>query len=389
MYETCTRLADAGHQVAHIPMGMANRMGIQKFERGIWIYPSGNTPFGEDVAVKHYAQFKADMLITIKEPWCFSTLHNEAINYVPMCVVGETMVQSRDKFVLGFDRGIRPINVIALHKLPLHNPLIEIETEECRTLKITSENLVATDRGWIPAEKLKKGDMVTTSSNASLEVSIDEKMDRERTRNIENTLSWQENRGNKRKLLATSFTKHDSPQSMAFAIGPKKNISHLQNFTREKIQAFIRRNCIHIGNNRWGGINFCSESFEEEADTPHPDSKNSHREHGQETHGLVSTKARDTYLPNEEICQEMEAVFQDRNLRLQGSTFAQDHPAIFGLQKRTGRIGNQICGGAHEKTVQSSIFDQGDRYSQSSETTQQERINRIRRNNLIVNQGWS
>jgi len=82
-YETCTRLAKLGYDVAHIPMGRANRMGKWVYQ-GVLIYPSGNDPFGEDVAIDHYIDYKADLLITLKDLWCFQSLHRWAINLVPI-----------------------------------------------------------------------------------------------------------------------------------------------------------------------------------------------------------------------------------------------------------------------------------------------------------------
>lgn len=90
-YETCTRLPKLGHQVAHIPMGKANRMGNQNFQN-VLIYTSGNDPFGEDVAVQHYTDFKADMIVSIKENWVFNRLFKEAVNYVPMCPIDHSPV---------------------------------------------------------------------------------------------------------------------------------------------------------------------------------------------------------------------------------------------------------------------------------------------------------
>jgi glycosyltransferase involved in cell wall biosynthesis len=84
-YETCTRLAKAGHKVAHIPMGFANKMGKTIYEDVI-VYNSGQNAFGEDVAVPDYADFNADMLITIKENWNFNTIPRMAINWVPMVI---------------------------------------------------------------------------------------------------------------------------------------------------------------------------------------------------------------------------------------------------------------------------------------------------------------
>jgi len=85
-YETCTRLADMGHAVAHTPVGKVNLMGKQVY-KNIMIYPSGQDYFAEDVAVSNYIDFKADMLITIKDPWVFNEIFKWAINFVPMAVI--------------------------------------------------------------------------------------------------------------------------------------------------------------------------------------------------------------------------------------------------------------------------------------------------------------
>lgn len=90
-YECCTRLTKLGHDVAHIPMGRANRMGKSTFQ-GVLIYPSGDDPRGEDVAVSHYVDWKADMLITLKEPWNFRTIHREAVNFTPYAIIDHSPV---------------------------------------------------------------------------------------------------------------------------------------------------------------------------------------------------------------------------------------------------------------------------------------------------------
>jgi len=90
-YEVCTRLAKLGYHVAHIPMGRANRMGKQVYQ-GVLVYPSGNHPFAEDVAIEHYIDWKADMLITLKEPWIFNHIHKYAINFVPHAVIDHSPV---------------------------------------------------------------------------------------------------------------------------------------------------------------------------------------------------------------------------------------------------------------------------------------------------------
>jgi glycosyltransferase involved in cell wall biosynthesis len=90
-YEVCTRLAKMGHSVAHIPMGRANRMGKQVYY-DVLFYPSGDQIFAEDVAIPHYTDFKADLLITCKEPWCFNNVYRYAINFVPMAIIDHSPV---------------------------------------------------------------------------------------------------------------------------------------------------------------------------------------------------------------------------------------------------------------------------------------------------------
>jgi len=92
-YETCTRLAKMGHNIAHIPMGRANQMGKYGFGN-VLIYPSGNDAFGEDASLQHYHDFNADMLVTIKEPWCFSHIFRYCMNFVPMAIIDHEPVSS-------------------------------------------------------------------------------------------------------------------------------------------------------------------------------------------------------------------------------------------------------------------------------------------------------
>ena len=66
-------------------MGFANKMGKTIYE-DVVVYNSGQNAFGEDVAVPDYADFNADMLITIKENWNFQHIPKMAINWVPMCI---------------------------------------------------------------------------------------------------------------------------------------------------------------------------------------------------------------------------------------------------------------------------------------------------------------
>ncbi len=90
-FESCTRLAELGHSVAHLPMGRANRMG-KHVHKGVLVYPSGLDPWGEDVALHRYADWKADLLIALKEPWVFNTIHKYAVNFVPFAIIDHSPV---------------------------------------------------------------------------------------------------------------------------------------------------------------------------------------------------------------------------------------------------------------------------------------------------------
>jgi glycosyltransferase involved in cell wall biosynthesis len=70
-----------GYQIAHVPMGRANRMGKWSYQ-GVLIYPSGQDAFNEDVILDHYVDWKADMHIVFKDVWCIQQVHKLAINNV-------------------------------------------------------------------------------------------------------------------------------------------------------------------------------------------------------------------------------------------------------------------------------------------------------------------
>lgn len=92
-YESAICSAKAGYKVAHTPIGRANNMGKQEME-DIIVYPSGNDIFAEDVAVANYIDFKADMLLAIKEPWCWQKLYKQAINFVPFAIIDHSPVST-------------------------------------------------------------------------------------------------------------------------------------------------------------------------------------------------------------------------------------------------------------------------------------------------------
>jgi glycosyltransferase involved in cell wall biosynthesis len=72
-------------------MGFANKMGTTIYEDVI-VYNSGLNAFGEDVTIPDYADFNADMLITLKEPWVFSHIPKAALNWVPFAIIDHSPV---------------------------------------------------------------------------------------------------------------------------------------------------------------------------------------------------------------------------------------------------------------------------------------------------------
>lgn len=62
------------------------------YDGGVLIYPSGWDTWNEDVAVPYYEDFKADMLITLKENWVFQHLFRFAINWVPHAIIDHSPV---------------------------------------------------------------------------------------------------------------------------------------------------------------------------------------------------------------------------------------------------------------------------------------------------------
>ena len=80
-----------GYDVAHIPMGSTNLMTPQDHE-GVLVLKSGIDPFNEDVILKRYDDFKADMLISLKEPWVFQHVYKYALNWVPYAPIDHSPV---------------------------------------------------------------------------------------------------------------------------------------------------------------------------------------------------------------------------------------------------------------------------------------------------------
>jgi glycosyltransferase involved in cell wall biosynthesis len=82
-----------GYSVAHVPMGRANRMGKWSYQ-GVLIYPSGQDPFNEDVILDHYIDWKADMLIVLKDVWTIQQTHKLAVNFVPYVPVDHSPISA-------------------------------------------------------------------------------------------------------------------------------------------------------------------------------------------------------------------------------------------------------------------------------------------------------
>lgn len=80
-----------GYEVAHTPMGSTNLM-TQQDHKGVLVLKSGRDPFNEDVLLKSYTDFNADMLISLKEPWVFQHIYRFALNWVPYAPIDHSPI---------------------------------------------------------------------------------------------------------------------------------------------------------------------------------------------------------------------------------------------------------------------------------------------------------
>lgn len=89
-YETCTRLAKAGHWVGHIPMGRCNRMAEIMID-GVLVLKSGIQIFCEDIIHYYATKYRADIVITLKEEWVFMApphgLPGSALAWCPFNII--------------------------------------------------------------------------------------------------------------------------------------------------------------------------------------------------------------------------------------------------------------------------------------------------------------
>jgi len=60
--------------------------------QNVLIYKSGGNPFGEDVAIDDYVEYKADILVALKEPWMFDQIYRYAVNFVPFAIIDHSPV---------------------------------------------------------------------------------------------------------------------------------------------------------------------------------------------------------------------------------------------------------------------------------------------------------
>lgn len=94
-FEICTRLGQLGHKVAHMPMGFVNQMGRQVYKNVLVYNSDENSSFGESMAEDNYVDFRADMLITNKEPWVFHHIPHRAMNFVPIVPIDHSPVSGQ------------------------------------------------------------------------------------------------------------------------------------------------------------------------------------------------------------------------------------------------------------------------------------------------------
>jgi len=69
------------HEIAYTPMGKCNDMGIFKYGN-ITLYPSGSTPFGEDVIRQNCYHWNADLVFVLKDAFFMRRAHYFPLHYL-------------------------------------------------------------------------------------------------------------------------------------------------------------------------------------------------------------------------------------------------------------------------------------------------------------------
>ena len=98
--DICFQLRDMGHKVAFLPMGYVKGWG-EEVREGIHTYPAGDNAFSEDVAAEYYNDWRADIIMTLKDPWVFQRLQSEALNWVPFGIIDHDPVSEQITSRLG------------------------------------------------------------------------------------------------------------------------------------------------------------------------------------------------------------------------------------------------------------------------------------------------
>jgi len=93
VWHTARLLRGLGCQVAHLPTGRALKRGPISY-MGTTVYPSGEDPWGQDVVERHYYNFSADLVFTVKDPWVFSFLPSMPLDWAPLCPIDHSPVSA-------------------------------------------------------------------------------------------------------------------------------------------------------------------------------------------------------------------------------------------------------------------------------------------------------
>ena len=87
------------HEFAYTPMGRCNDMGI--FKHGnVTFYPSGSTPFGEDVIRRNSYHWNADLVFILKDPFFMKTAFNYPLHYLYYAPVDHSPLHPHYEIVL-------------------------------------------------------------------------------------------------------------------------------------------------------------------------------------------------------------------------------------------------------------------------------------------------
>jgi len=137
------------YKFGYTPMGKSNQLGIFKWRDNLYIYPSGNQNFGEDVICDNAYHLNADLVFVLKDPFFVENANNFPLEMVWYCPVDYEDLHPHVEFVLKtafkvvamsqfgkreIERKKIKVDALIPHgvDLELYRPVEGIERENCK-----------------------------------------------------------------------------------------------------------------------------------------------------------------------------------------------------------------------------------------------------------------